>query len=168
MIDWEKPPNNDFLAVSQLKIQGPMYSCIPDLIGFVNGLPIVVMEFKKPGVDDRVAFDDNLTSYKHYKNGVPGLFAFNAMLITSNGTESHVGSLTADWERFFEWKRIEREDEPRLVSLEVILRGICDPQRLLDLVENFTLFSELSDLEPSRSLARTTSSLASTTRSSPP
>ncbi|MFN7309154.1 MAG: type I restriction endonuclease subunit R, partial [Acetobacteraceae bacterium] len=70
------------------------------------------------------------------------LFWFNAFLIASNGTESRVGSLTADWDRFFEWKRIEREDEPRRVSLEVMLRGTCAQHRLLDLVENFTLFSE--------------------------
>ncbi|HEU0039621.1 MAG TPA: type I restriction endonuclease subunit R, partial [Verrucomicrobiae bacterium] len=85
---------------------------------------------------------ENLTSYKHAQNGVPALFCYNALLIASNGTESRVGSLTADWERFFEWKRIEREDEPRRVSLEVMLRGTCDRARLLDLVENFTLFSE--------------------------
>ena len=65
-----------------------------------------------------------------------------ALLIASNGTDSRVGSLTADWERFFEWKRIEREDEPRRVSLEVMLRGTCAPARLLDIAENFTLFSE--------------------------
>ncbi len=145
VIDWVEVGNNDFLAVSQLKIQGPMYACIPDLIGFVNGLPLVVFEFKKPGVSDRVAFDENLTSYKHGMNGVPALFAYNAFLITSNGTESHIGSLTADWERFFEWKRIEREDEPRRVSLEVVIRGACQRERLLDLVENFTLFTEVSD-----------------------
>jgi type I restriction enzyme R subunit len=68
--------------------------------------------------------------------------SFNALLIASNGTDSRVGSLTADWERFVEWKRIEREDEPRRVSLEVMLRGTCDRARLLDLVENFTLFSQ--------------------------
>lgn len=63
-------------------------------------------------------------------------------MIASNGVDSRVGSLTADWERFFEWKRIEREDEPRRVSLEVMLRGLCEPSRLLDMVENYTLFSE--------------------------
>lgn len=73
---------------------------------------------------------------------MPQLFWYNAFLIASNGTESRVGSLTADWERFFEWKRIEREDEPRRVSLEVMLRGVAEPERLLDLIENFTLFSE--------------------------
>jgi type I restriction enzyme R subunit len=139
VIDWELPANNDFLLVSQFSVTGALYTCRPDLVGFVNGLPLVVIEFKKPGVPARVAFDDNIT---HYKAQVPQLFWFNALLIASNGTDSRVGSLTADWERFFEWKRIEREDEPRRVSLEVMLRGTCDRSRLLDLVENFTLFSE--------------------------
>lgn len=138
VIDWEHPEQNDFLLVSQLSITGQLYTCRPDLVGFVNGLPLVVIEFKKPGVPARVAFDDNLT---HYKREIPSLFWYNAFLIASNGTESRVGSLTADWGRFFEWKRIEREDEPRRVSLEVMLRGTCDPKRLIDLVENFTLFS---------------------------
>jgi len=142
VVDWNRPLENDLLAVSQMKITGPLYSCIPDVILFVNGLPLVVLEFKKPGVPDKVAFDENLTSYKHPLNGVPALFWYNALLITSNGTQSHVGSLTADWDRFFEWKRIERENEPKTVSLETMLRGTCEPSRLLDLVENFTLFSE--------------------------
>ncbi|MCX7009912.1 MAG: DEAD/DEAH box helicase family protein [Kiritimatiellaeota bacterium] len=102
----------------------------------------MVIELKKPGVPARAAFDENLTSYKHPQNGIPALFVFNALLIASNGTDSRVGSLTADWERFFEWKRIEHENEPRRVSLEVMLRGTCDKARLLDIVENFTLFSE--------------------------
>jgi type I restriction enzyme R subunit len=138
VIDWEHPERNDFLLVSQLSITGQLYTCRPDLVGFVNGLPLVVIELKKPGVPARAAFDENLT---HYKREIPSLFWYNALLIASNGTESRVGSLTADWGRFFEWKRIEREDEPRRVSLEVMLRGTCDPKRLLDLVENFTLFS---------------------------
>ena len=141
LVDWESPAANDFLAVRQLEIQGPLYRCIPDVILFVNGVPWVVIELKKPGVPARQAFDDNLTSYLHPQNGVPALFAPNAFLIASNGTESRVGSLTADWGRFFEWKRIEREDEPRRVSLEVMLRGTCEPGRLLDLVASFTLFS---------------------------
>jgi len=139
IVDWEYPENNDFLLVSQLTIVGSLYTCRPDLIGFVNGLPWVVIELKNPGVPTRVAFDENLT---HYKRQIPQLFWYNAILIASNGTDTRVGSLTADWERFFEWKRIEREDEPRRVSLETTLRGVCDKTRLLDIVENFTLFSE--------------------------
>ncbi len=139
VVDWEEPENNDFLLVSQFSVVGSLYTCRPDLVGFVNGLPWVVIELKKPGVPPRTAFDENLT---HYKQQIPQLFWFNALLIASNGTDSRVGSLTADWERFCEWKRIEREDEPRRVALEVMLRGTCDRARLLDLVENFTLFSE--------------------------
>ena len=139
VVDWEHPENNDFLLVSQFSVTGSLYTCRPDLVAFVNGLPWVVIELKKPGVPARNAFDENLT---HYKQQIPALFWYNALLIASNGTDSRVGSLTADWGRFFEWKRIEREDEPRRVSLEVMLRGTCDRTRLLDLVENFTLFSE--------------------------
>lgn len=139
VVDWEQPDRNDLLLASQFSVVGSLYTCRPDLVGFVNGLPWVVVELKQPGVPARAAFDDNLT---HYKQQIPQLFWHNGLLIASNGTESRVGSLTADWERFGEWKRIEREDEPRRVSLEVMLRGVCDPARLLDLVENFTLFSE--------------------------
>lgn len=138
VFDLENPAANDFLLVSQLSVTGTLYTRRPDLVGFVNGLPLVVIELKKPGVPAQQAFDDNLTCYK---SDIPQLFWYNALIIVSNGTESHVGSLTADWERFFEWKRIEREDEPRRVSLEVMLRGTCEPTRLLDLLENFTLFS---------------------------
>jgi type I restriction enzyme R subunit len=130
------------MLVSQMTVTGQLYTCRPDLIGFVNGLPWVVIELKKPGVSARQAFDENLTSYKHPQNGIPQLFWYSAFLIASNGTDSRVGTITADWERFGEWKRIEREDEPRRVSLEVMLRGTCAPARLLDIAENFTLFSE--------------------------
>ncbi len=142
VVDWENPAANDFLLVSQMTITGQLYTCRPDLVGFVNGLPWVVIELKKPGVSARQAFDDNLTSYKHPQNGIPAIFWYSAFLIASNGTQSRVGTITADWERFFEWKRTEREDEPRRVSLEVMLRGTCAPTRLLDIAENFTLFSE--------------------------
>jgi type I restriction enzyme R subunit len=139
VVDWETPTNNDFLLVSQLTVTGLLYTCRPDLVGFVNGVPWVVIELKKPGVPARAAFDGNLT---HYKQQIPALFWSNALLIASNGTDSRVGSLTADWGRWVEWKRIEREDEARRVSLETMLCGTCDRARLLDLVENFTLFSE--------------------------
>ena len=112
VIDWQQPlAGNDFLLVSQMTVTGALYTVCPDLIGFVNGLPLVVVELKKPGVPAKQAFDDNLTSYKQPENGIPDLFWYNALLIASNGIESRVGTLTADWERFFEWKRIAREDE---------------------------------------------------------
>jgi type I restriction enzyme R subunit len=142
VVDWQDADANDFLLVSQMSVTGSLYTCRPDLIGYVNGLPLLIVELKKPGVPAKQAFDENLTSYKHPLNGVPSLFWYNALLIASNGTESQVGTVTSDWERFSEWKRIEREEESRRVSLEVLIRGVCEPARLLDLVENFTLFSE--------------------------
>ena len=95
VIDWENFAANDFLLVSQFSLTGPLYTCRADLVGFVNGLPLVVIEFKKPGVPAQQAFDDNLTSYKHPQNGIQPLFWPNALLIASNGTDSRVGSLTA-------------------------------------------------------------------------
>ncbi len=143
VIDWRNPVANDLLAVRQLTVQGPLYTCRPDIVGFVNGLPWVLIECKATTVAVRRAFEDNLTSYKHALNGIPSLCAHNAVLIASNGTDTRIGSLTADWDRFSQWKRISREDEPRRVSLEVLLRGTCEPGRLLDLVEHFTVFADL-------------------------
>lgn len=96
VIDWTNPAGNDFLLVSQFSVTGALYTCRPDLVGFVNGLPWVVIELKKPGVPARAALDENLT---HYKAQIQALFVFNALMIASNGTDSRVGSLTADWAR---------------------------------------------------------------------
>jgi type I restriction enzyme R subunit len=82
VVDWLNPAANDFLLVSQMTITGTLYTCRPDLIGFVNGLPWVVIELKKPGVPAKQAFDGNLTSYKHSQNGVPALFWSNALPLT--------------------------------------------------------------------------------------
>lgn len=125
LVNWDRPAENDWLAVNQFTIKGDLDSCIPDLAGFVNGLPLLVIQFKKPGVSARVAFDDNLS---HHKTAIPQLFWSHAFLIASKGTASRISSLSADWERFFEWKRIESGGEPRRVSLEVLLRGTCQPQ----------------------------------------
>jgi type I restriction enzyme R subunit len=138
VIDWQQPTNNTFLAVSQLTVTSQMYTCRPDVVCFVNGLPWLVLEFKKPQVSVRAAFDENIT---HYKAAIPQLFWYNVAILVSNGTASRVGTISANWERFVEWKRIADEKEPRRVSLEVMLRGICDQARLVDICENFVLFS---------------------------
>ena len=139
VIDWENPENNDFFAASQFWVTGDMYTKRPDIICFVNGILLILMEFKRIDVHLRTAYDDNL---RDYKDTIPQLFWYNAFIILSNGTDSKVGSLTANWEHFAEWKRIQREDEPPQVSLETILRALCTPERLLDIVENFILFIE--------------------------
>ena len=116
-----------------------MHKRRPDAIGFINGLPLVLMEFKRIDENLYTAYDNNL---RDYKDTIPHLFWYNALIILSNGSESRVGSLTARWEHFTEWKRVESEDEEGAVSLETILKGICDHRRLLDIIENFTLFMD--------------------------
>jgi type I restriction enzyme R subunit len=96
VIDWENPAANDFLLVSQMTVAGPLYTCRPDLIGFVNGLPLVVMEFKRPGTPARAALEENIKSYKHPLNGVPALFWFNGKatgaVTQQEGEECHAQS----------------------------------------------------------------------------
>jgi type I restriction enzyme R subunit len=140
IIDWDEPLNNDFLLCSQFWITGEMHTRRTDLIGFVNGLPLVFIELKAPDQHLKAAFTGNLSDYK---DTIPHLFWYNALIILSNGSESRVGSITAGWEHFAEWKKVECESEPGRISLETMLRGTCDPARLLDLVENFTLFMEV-------------------------
>ena len=139
VIDWSAPANNDFLAASQIWISGEMYLKRPDLIGFINGLPLLSMEFKRIDEPLYSAYNDNL---RDYKDTIPHLFWYNALIILSNGSESRFGGVTASWEHFAEWKRVSREEEQGASSLETMLRGICNHERLLDLIENFTLFME--------------------------
>ena len=139
LIDWENPESNDFFAASQFYITGDMYTRRPDIVCFVNGIPLVLMEFKRIDVHLKAAYDDNL---RDYKDTIPHLFWYNAFIVVTNGTESKVGSLTASWEHFAEWKRVHSEDESPKVSLETILQALCEPQRLLDVIENFILFME--------------------------
>ncbi len=139
VLDWVHPEENDFFVAQQLWVQGETYNRRADLVGFVNGLPLVFIELK--GINHNVenAYRQN---FRDYLVAIPQLFWFNALVLLSNGFESRVGSLTGDWDHFKEWKRIEREDETPRVSLEVILRGLCEKSRLLDMIESFTLFSE--------------------------
>jgi len=139
VIDWENPKNNDFLLASQFWISGEMYKRRADLIGFVNGLPLVFIELKASHKRLEDAYNQNL---RDYKDTIPQLFWYNAFIILSNGSKSCIGSLTASFEHFAEWKKINSEGEQGVVSLDTMIRGTCEPSRLLDIVENFILFSE--------------------------
>ncbi len=144
VIDWTMSHNNDFFLTSQMWVAGDMYRRRCDLLGFVNGLPLVFIELKRPSVPLKSAYDDNLRDYRG--QSIPQLFHPNAFILLSNGLDTRVGTLTSAWEHFFDWKRVLEEDEPappRQVSLEVALRGLCEPARLLDYVENFTVFEEV-------------------------
>src|SRR6056297_1276759 len=139
VIDWRNPETNDFLLASQFWVKGEMHRRRPDLIGFVNGIPLVLVELKKPSAALKSAYDDNLTDYR---DTIPDLFTPNAFVILSNGIDSKVGSTFAHWSYFNEWKRINDEGEAGRVSMETAIRGLCDKDRLLDLVENFIVYEE--------------------------
>ena len=132
IIDWQTQGNNDFLLASQFWVTGEMYKRRCDLVGFVNGLPLVFIELKASHKKLENAFRDNL---KDYKETIPQLFWYNALIILSNGSQSRIGSLTAEWEHFADWKKSNNEGEEGLVTLETIIRGTCDKSRFLDLVE---------------------------------
>jgi type I restriction enzyme, R subunit len=138
VIDWGNPENNDFLLTQQMWVSGEMYKRRCDLIGFVNGIPLVFIELKAPHVPLKSAYDDNLKDYKG--QSIPQLFHPNAFILLSNGSQTRVGTLTSPWEHFFEWRRTEDETEPGSTSLETAIRGLCDKRRLLDFIENFTVF----------------------------
>lgn len=140
IIDWEHVENNDFLLVNQFWMTGEMYTRRADLVGFVNGLPLIFVELKANHRRLRNAYDDNL---RDYKDTIPQLFWYNAIIILSNGSESVIGSVSAAWEHFAEWKKINNEGEEGVISLETMIRGTCERERFLDIVENFTLFQEV-------------------------
>ena len=139
IIDWQNPTNNDFLICSQMWFTGEVENRRTDLMGFINGLPLVFIELKTSHKRLINAYKGNL---KDYRDTIPQIFWHNQIIILSNGIQSKVGSITSQWEHFAEWKKISSEKEERRVSLEVVLRGTCDKARLLDLIENYILYVE--------------------------
>ena len=141
VIDFRESRNNRFLAVRELKITGlrsPNYNRRADLICFVNGLPLVFIELKAVYKNIRGGFDGNLKDYLD-EHVIAHAFHHNAFLIVSNGHRARYGSITSEWEHFGEWKRLEERDAGS-VEAEVLLNGMLNKKRLLDIMENFILF----------------------------
>ena len=136
VIDFLKPENNYFLAIKELKIHGELHRRRTDIVGFVNGIPLLFVELKNSSVDVRNANEDNYTDYQYTE---PNLFYYNAFLMLSNGMEAKVGTLGSKFEFFHEWKRLEENDQGS-VALETMLLGICKKENFLDLFENFILY----------------------------
>ena len=140
VIDFEHPDENDFFLASQFWLIGDLYKRRPDLVVFVNGLPLILIELKGTHRKLENAFNDNL---KDYKDTIPQIFWYNAFIILSNGSESKIGTITSDWGHFAEWKKINTEGEEGVVSLDTIIKGTCAKEKLLDLIENFILFQDI-------------------------
>lgn len=145
LVDFDNPQNNTFTAVSQMWIQGKVYWRRPDVLIFVNGLPLVFIELKNSIVKVEEAFNKNL---QDYKKDIPNLFAFNQVCVLSNGLETRLGAFNADYDYFFEWLKVDSEKEkPNReairesgVSIEYFIDGLLKKERLIDYIENFVLF----------------------------
>lgn len=139
IIDWVNIENNDFFLASQFWISGEMYTRRVDILGFVNGIPLLFMELKASHKNLKKAYDENL---RDYKSTIPQVFWFNGVIILSNGSQSRVGTISAEWDHFSEWKKINSEGEKGIVSLDTVIRGVCEKARFMDILENYTLFKE--------------------------
>jgi type I restriction enzyme R subunit len=138
VIDWTSPTTNDFLLGSQFWIESELYKRRPDAVGFINGIPLLFIEWKDVTQPVQEAYDANLGDYR---DTIPRLFDFNGFTILSNGIEALMGPSHAPFESFAPWKRLV-EDGPESVALETLLRATCEPIRFLDLIESFLLFED--------------------------
>ena len=136
VIDFASPQKNEFLCVRELWVYGALYRRRADIVGFVNGIPLLFMELKNHDVEVVDAFNKN---YRDYLDTIPQLFYHNAFIMFSNGLEARVGTIDSKWEFFHEWKRLN-ETEAGSIELPTMLRGICKKENFLDLLENFILY----------------------------
>ena len=143
IVDFEHPQNNDFLAVNQLTVVNGDYTKRPDIVLFINGLPIVVIELKN-STNETVGVEDGYHQLETYKMRIPQLFTFNEVLVTSDGINTKAGSLTANYDRFMTWRSKDGETESpsSLASLDVLIHGMLNSETLLDLIRYFVLFQD--------------------------
>lgn len=137
--DFNAPSNNHFLCVSQLWVVGDMYTRRPDVVLFVNGIPLVLLELKASHKSLVDAYRDNL---RDYKDTIPKLLCYNFGIIISNGIENKFGSLTSPFEYFNEWKKAENEEDVSKTDLNTMINGVCNKVRMIDIFENFVLYDE--------------------------
>lgn len=143
VIDFEHPEQNDWLAVSQFVVISGQYKRRPDVVVFVNGLPLAVIELKAPG-SGNATLAGAFNQLQTYKKQIPALFNTNALLVTSDGISARVGSLSADLERFMPWRTTDGKDvAPKgAPELSTLIEGVFEHRRLLDLLRDFTVFGE--------------------------
>ena len=141
VVDFDDPEANDWLAVNQFTVVENEHERRPDIVLFVNGLPLGVLELKNPA-DENATIRSAFRQLQTYRAEIPSLFAFNAALIVSDGLEARIGTLTASWEWFKPWRTITGESlaDPTLPQLQVLVEGVCARRRLLALVRDFIVF----------------------------
>ena len=144
LIDYDNPSNNDFLVVNQLEITEDGGKKIPDVFVYINGIPLIVMELKSTSREE-VTIEDAYKQLMNYKNvHIPSLFYYNAFLVISDGVETKAGTITASFDRFMSWKKVNPEDDSVMYQnrwLESLMFGLFHQPRLLDVIKNFILFT---------------------------
>ncbi len=143
VVDFDAPEANDWLAVNQFTVVENKHERRPDVVLFVNGLPLVVIELKNP-TDENATIRSAFRQLQTYKAEIPSLFVFNAALVVSDGLEARIGALTSQWEWFKPWRTITGEAlaDSKLPQLQVLVEGICARDRLLALVRDFIVFED--------------------------
>jgi hypothetical protein len=143
ILDFDDPDNNDWLAVSQFTVVENRHTRRPDVVLFVNGLPLAVIELKNPA-DEQANIWTAYWQLQTYKKEIPSLFTYNEVLVISDGLEARIGTLTADRDRFMPWRTITGETlaPPEMPQLEVLIRGVFDPGRFLQLLRDFIVFED--------------------------
>jgi len=153
LVDYHNPANNDFAAVNQFTVMQDNISKRPDILLYVNGLPLVVIELKN-AADQSATIRKAFDQLQSYKQAVPALFHYNGLLVVSDGLEAKAGSLSAGFTRFMAWKSIDgtRDEKKTRNQLEVLLKGLCTKERLLDLIRHYTVFEKSKKQDPKTGL----------------
>ena len=145
LVDFDNPEKNEFLAINQFTIIEEKYNRRPDIILFVNGLPLVVMELKNLA-EEKATINDAFQQLQNYKDQIPSLFRFNEILVISDGMQTEAGTLSSNRDRFMSWKSINGKVQEKELSLEVLLKGMLNKEVLLDLIRNFIVFEKEKEL----------------------
>jgi len=151
LIDWDNPENNEFLAVNQFTVIEDNHDRRPDIILFINGLPLVVIELKN-AADAKANLPAAFNQLQTYKREIPSLFTYNALLLISDGISARAGSLSASYSRFSQWKRKlpngDIDNNPNTNELEILTQGMLNKDTLLDLIRHFTVFEKIKTVDP--------------------
>ena len=144
VFNYDDPENNEFLAVNQYTVVEDQHERRPDVVLFINGLPIAVIELKNAATENATIWSA-FNQLQTYKRQIPSLFAFNEAMVISDGVQARIGTLTADREWFMPWRTIEGETlaDTKLPQLQVVLEGVFQKRRLLDLIRHFIVFEDV-------------------------
>jgi len=143
LVDFEHPENNEFLVCNQFTVVENNLNKRPDVVLFVNGLPLVVIELKNP-IDENATVQKAFTQLQNYKNAIPSLFYYNAILVASDGLDARTGTISSEISRFLAWKSIDgtKEDTATTPQIETLVKGMLSKNVLLDLIQHFIVFEK--------------------------